>query len=903
MTAVMDADADANQHLDEVLGAYLAALDQGVAPEPAGLLASHPELAGGLANFFAAAEHAARWTAPLRTIAEAARGERAEHAPAGTCLGDYELLGEIGSGGMGVVYKARQRSLNRVVALKMISAGRLSTAAQRQRFRHEAETAARLDHPRIVPVYEVGEWAGLGTGPAVPYFSMKFFEAGSLADCLDRFAADPRAAARLAAEVAGAVHHAHQRGVLHRDLKPSNIVLDADGRPHVADFGLAKCTPAEGMGDPSLTVSGALVGTPGYMAPEQALGLPLTTAADVYGLGAILYALLTGRPPFRAGSVLETLEQVRDREPEPPAALNPRLDRDLSAVCLKCLAKRPEQRYGSAAELADDLGRWLAGRPVRARPVPPAARLRRWCRRNPLVAGLTATAGVAVLVALAALAVGTALIWREVEQKEVALQAERHHRRRAEAKERLARRAVDDYRRVAEEWLATRPAMTETVREFLEKALAFYEELSREQGTDPGVRFRTAQAHHFVARIRWQLGRAAEAEQGYRRQAGLLKALVAEFPRDRTYRFDLFHNRLQLGQLLMGPKPREAEDHYRAAAALIKDLVRDYPGEPNYRDALAAVTLDLGRARAARGDYGGSERLIRQALRTAEQLAGECPDRRAAPHFPANVAHGLQALAGIQIATGRPGEAEESLRQALGVWEKLAADQAQAPEESSYRVYAMTCRLNLGDLYVGLGKWPQAAAAFERCLPAAERLAREFSQVPGRRSYVGEIHSRRAYCLLAAGRRGEAEVEFDRCVTQYEKLIAEFPDRHELKWELVMHLCTFPVPRLRAPGRAVELAEAAAKFSPSPQGLGLAYYRAGRWKECIRELGKEAKALRRGSTVIGFFLAMGHWQGGDKGRARRLYHEAAALMAKAKLPSYAERSVQAEAAKLLGMVR
>src|SRR5262245_44931573 len=253
------ADAHHEERLDEVVGEYLAALDQGQVPEPARLIADHPELADGLVRFFASAERVTAWTAPLRTIAEAARGRAQGPALAGMSFGDYELLEEIGCGGMGAVFKARQKSLNRVVALKVIRAGCLSTALQRQRFRLEAETVARLDHPRIVPVYEVGEGGGDGVGPAVPYFTMKLFEGGNLADGLGRFAAEPVAAGSLITEVARAVHHAHQRGVLHRDLKPSNILLDAEGRPHVGDFGLAKRTSLAGeSSELSLTTSGDL---------------------------------------------------------------------------------------------------------------------------------------------------------------------------------------------------------------------------------------------------------------------------------------------------------------------------------------------------------------------------------------------------------------------------------------------------------------------------------------------------------------------------------------------------------------------------------------------------------------------------------------------------------------------
>jgi tRNA A-37 threonylcarbamoyl transferase component Bud32 len=390
--------------LNGVLADFLDAIGRGDPVDLPAWQARHPSFAAELADLVAARREvgAALPVEPPTKAGPADTSTPGAAAPLGM-LGDYELLEELGQGGMGRVYKARQRRLGRIVALKVIRAGALATEAERLRFRTEADAAARLDHPNIVPVYEVGEHDG------VPYIAARFVEGGPLSRQLERFGDDPRAAAGLIAGLARAVHHAHERGVLHRDLKPGNILLEQRGGdagalvPHIADFGLARLLDQ----DSTVTQTGELLGTPSYMAPEQASGgsAAITTATDVYGLGGILYVLLTGHPPFAGRTTLETLQQVKGSEPESPRRLNPKVDRDLKTICLTCLAKDPRRRYVSAQAVAEDLENWLGHRPIAARPAGTRERLAKWVRRHP------ATAAFAALCALIILGVLGGSVW------------------------------------------------------------------------------------------------------------------------------------------------------------------------------------------------------------------------------------------------------------------------------------------------------------------------------------------------------------------------------------------------------------------------------------------------------------------------------------------------------------
>jgi eukaryotic-like serine/threonine-protein kinase len=458
--------------------------------------------------------------------------------PQGPAVAGYELLAELGRGGMGVVFKAHQVALNRAVALKMIKSGGFASEGELLRFQNEAEAVAQLDHPHIVPIFEVGRHGGRH------FFSMKLIVGSGLDKRLADFSADPRAAARVVAVIAQAIHHAHQRGILHRDLKPANILLDERGEPHVTDFGLAKRI----KGDGELTLSGAVMGTPSYMSPEQAAGDKgvLLTATDVYGLGTILYAMLAGRAPFAGTTLIDTLDQVRSCLPEPPSQLNKLVPRDLEIICLKCLEKEPNRRYASALALAEDLDRWLKGAPILARPVGTMARAAMWCRRNKALASLAALVIVALVGGLA----GVTWKWREAD----------HERAKAEAVNELLTQRL-----LAQSSLELDPlAKNLTVRELLDRA-----------GSQLGGWFEGQP--EIEAKIRETIGSAYLSLGQYDRAEAHVRAAV---------QLDTQHH---------GPRHRDTLRANNLLATLLDQTSRGADAEPLLRRNLNDCRNQLGR--------------------------------------------------------------------------------------------------------------------------------------------------------------------------------------------------------------------------------------------------------------------------------------------------------------------
>ncbi len=771
--------SDREQRLDEVATVYLKAQEAGQAPDRQALLDRYPELAAELREFFADQDRIDRLAAPLRPLAvSSGPGISPTPLPMQTAdetvpllpppprsFGDYTVLAALGQGGMGVVWKARQRRPDRLVALKMFRAGDLTSPVDIRRFRNEAEVIAQLDHPHILPVYEVGEHDG------VHFFSMKLLEGGSLADRLESFRADPRAAARLLATVARAVHYAHQRGVLHRDLKPSNILLDAQGEPHVSDFGLAKRVQS----DSGLTQSGALVGTPSYMAPEQAGGRKeaITTAADVYGLGAVLYALLTGRPPFWGETVLETLEQVKAREPEPPRRINVKVDRDLETICLKCLHKESQRRYESAQALAEDLERWLGGKPIRARRAGSRERLLKWMRRRPALAALSA------LTVFSAAALVAGVLWHDARLQAEAARTARE-RDKAREQQRQARRVVDDmYTQVAEKWLARQPHLQPIQREFLEKALRYYQELTETDDTDPEARLELGRSYQRVGSIQTYFGDNARAEQAFRRAADVLQALTAERPDEAEVRTLLALVWSSLSQVLVrvGDNP-QAEQAARRAIAIFNQLKDEGLATPVESAHLADCYLKLGQALERTRGPREAEEAYRMALRILEDLGAESsadPDRRMA------LVNALQDLSAVLYATQQFKLAQEALERGV----RHAEREVQGdPTSGQYRAKLALLQQSLGVVYCRTNQNPAAEKSLRRAQRSQVRLAGEY---PDFSRYKEELAATYNVLGNVCGPK-EAEEAYRESIKLKEQLAADSPNVPYYRLDLVQSL-------------------------------------------------------------------------------------------------------------------
>jgi tetratricopeptide (TPR) repeat protein/tRNA A-37 threonylcarbamoyl transferase component Bud32 len=745
--------ASPEQLLDEVLADYLRAVHQGDKPSRQAYLDTFPMLADALRECFADEDHIERLAAPLRGLVNPSP---ALHP--GLVLGDYELFEPIAEGGMGTVFRARQRSLDRLVAVKVLRTGRLATAAEWQRFRNEAEAVAQLDHPHIVPIYEVGEHAGL------PFFSMKLLN-GSLADHPGQYRDTPETAAELVASVAEAVHYAHERGLLHRDLKPANILLDASGRPHVSDFGLAKRFAGPGpTGVPELTHSGDVLGTPSYMSPEQALGGGhlVTILADVYGLGAILYELLTGQPPFRGPTALETLRQLRETEPPAVAGLNPRVDRNLETICLKCLAKEPERRYRSAADLAADLRRYLRGEPITARPATWFERGRAWCRRQPLIAALL-TALVVVFIA------GFTLVtwqWRRAELSNA--DREQQHLQ-AEAARADAQRMLDSFAKELSETPVTNQALQETRRRMLRSALTYYRNFLRERGDDPHLQEETARVQFHIGAITSVLGSAKDALASYQQALELTRKLWHERPDDRRVRANLARTLARIGVLQVETAQTEEGLHsYQEARGLLEESLREQAEDAVQAD-LAGLLTNLGNVCTALNRFDEAGDCFKREIGLLEDLIRRRPDTA---EYRCNLGLALNNLGLWHAGQEQPKKAIAVLEQGRNVLRPLVKDH---PDQPRYRDELARVLLNLAGQQNGARRRSEALNNLDEARWLLKPLIHDYPFLRQYQHRLAIVERQCGHVYRDSGRLEEARAAYEEALRLGEKLVEAQP--------------------------------------------------------------------------------------------------------------------------------
>jgi serine/threonine protein kinase/Tfp pilus assembly protein PilF len=771
--------------------------------------------------------------APTLAGAEGSAGlphEQGATFPLPTVAG-YSILRELGRGGMGVVYLALQLKPRRLVALKMILAGSHAGPEQLERFRLEAEVVARLQHPNIVQIHEVGEQQGL------PFFSLEYVEGVSLPHLVAGTPQPAREAARLVHTLARAVDYAHQRGVVHRDLKPANILLqetitrssrqgdEEQGRqgdegvdrvstapclpvslssltPKITDFGLAKRLDMES----GQTRSGDIMGTPSYMAPEQASGQihAIGPAVDIYALGAILYEMLTGRPPFKAETPSETIRQVVIEEPVRPTRLQRRVPFDMETICLQCLQKEPARRYVTAAALAVDLERFLNGQPIKARPTPWWEQGSKWAKRRPALAGLIA---VTVIAALTLLGGG---LWYNA-HLQAALADARSQRDKALARFQMAREAVQDFHtRVSESPELTGKGTERLRTQLLESALPLYERLVREEG-GTAIAIERARAYGQLGRLYMETGHNDQAEDAFEQALLILQPLADANPESAPEKRELAHAYTELAALYEKTlRTDQAEQTFKSALQALKELTIRLPDSLEDHVELAWVHESLGVLYAHSNRFEQAERALKDCLAILEPLANDRPE------VQKPLAAGYHSLALVYSDTDRIDLAEKPAERALALHKALAKGTSPAQLEviKSYeavaRVYSQTSRyalaedchskasalckqlaaehptvvnyqvmlahicLEQADLFSRNDCNPKAENAYQQALEIARLIS---ASNPERLHLEGIIRQNLGWFWQRAGKSSEALVSYDKAIAAFEAVLKREP-RH-----------------------------------------------------------------------------------------------------------------------------
>jgi tetratricopeptide (TPR) repeat protein len=855
-----------------------------------------------------------------------------------------ELVEVLGSGGMGVVFKARQGTLDRHVAVKFLRDAHRADPGQHERFLQEARAVARLRHPHLVQLYEFGEAAAAGGAASQPYLVLEYVPGGSLADLLRGSPQPPAEAARLVETLADAIHFAHQQGVIHRDLKPANVLLQtaegargsqpapprrltADLCAKVTDFGLAKF-----LAGSDLTRSGDVLGTPSYMAPEQAAGKSAVTAAvDVYGLGAILYEALTGRAPFAGATADATLALVREAEPVPPRRLQPTVPRDLETICLKCLRKEPGRRYATAQDLADDLRRFRAGEPVRARPVGVGEWVVVWCRRKPVVAGLLAALAVVLAVGV------SGFVW----QWQLARQHEDEVKRaqaRADANLKKLHEQVDHLSDLARD-LGKDPRLSKAALTLLEEVLSTYQQMLPDEAVDPRLRQEAARMYGEVANTYHSTGKWRQAVDAYRRQAELLSALVRDEQGNSEHRRKLAVSCRNRGNVLRDlDETEEARAVYQQAAEVQEGLLSESPRDPALQAALANTLLNLATALSPEREANEIEALYGRVVK----LDREAVDAdRQNDHYQAELALALEELGLRLLARGKVEEAGAAIDEALTIHKRLL----HVPAQQGYvEQYVAHNYVSQGRVLAAAGDAAGAEQAYKEAVTLLTPLVQENSAFPYHRMKLAAALTCWADLLRQTPRTNEAEALLRQAIGHYRMLKDNFPeDRKNARllagtyltlvswlWEqgrpedaaepyrlafetapddpgvnndLAWFLATAAEPRLRKPAEAVRLARKAVDARPESGNfwntLGAAYYRNGDDKAAVAALEKSMALRAGGDANDWFFLAMAYCGQGDRETARMWLDRAVAWTVR-RMPRDDElRRFRAEAEEML----
>jgi serine/threonine-protein kinase len=737
-------------------------------------------------------------------------------------IAGYEIIEVLGAGGMGIVYKARQPRLDRFVALKMIRAGAGALPEDIARFESEAKAVAAIEHPNIVRIFEIGEQDGL------PYFSLEYLAGGSLAQKIGGVPQPVHEAARTVEVLARAIHVAHQHKVVHRDLKPSNVLFAADGTPKITDFGLVKRLED----DSGQTRSGSVLGTPSYMAPEQAWGdtQKVGPGSDQYALGAILYELLTGRPPFQGTTVFETLDMVRNNDPVPPSQLQPKTPRDIETICLKCLEKDISRRYSNALELAEDLRRFREGETILARPVSDAERLWRWCKRNRRVAYLSAAVVLLLLVVAAGSAIAAATLGQKNQALGQANALAEDKRREAERKEKLAvaaaraanlqnRSAVEaqvDLILLMERKLRHVPAIQDEREQILDKAASRLEAAARAMtdlrrdvdwgAGDEEFNWRAlARAHQALARLSISRNKLTEAVAQLHQAEEIIIRVAEIVPGDLGMQVNLLRTQRQLGDFLMfhfGDSVA-GQEYLRKAIAISRACLAKKPDADLYKSELANSL----------GLYARSERKLGRLEQARELYKEEVATRDSFSQAQANDWESRRELAGhyadvatLNLQLGDLVEGQRLYDKAAALREEVAALRPGSWPELNDLALSYNQQ---GSIRYPQGSDPAAARQFhKKALEIFEKRAKADPQDFENLGTLAWTLYYDACCALKAGDKDDANAEFHQCLEIRRELAKETQSKI-LKADLMIALA-----RCGLHAEAVKIAQALLAVSP-----------------------------------------------------------------------------------------